>query len=64
VPGLNRIEVSVRRISGGSDYWYRQNRLFLTALRKRFLVWRMFGAPLKAQYAAKARAELKEGDRA
>jgi hypothetical protein len=64
VPGLNRVEVSVHRISGGTDYWYRQNRLFLTALRKRFLVWRMFGAGLKTQYAAKARAELKEGDRA
>jgi len=63
VKGLYRIQVTLERRSGEADSWYRQNRRFLTTLRKRFLVWRMFGRELKARYEARGNELLKEGKR-
>jgi len=60
VPGLNRIRVSLIRRSGEAVSWHRQNRSFLTALRKRFLVWRMFGADRKARYARQGEEQMHE----
>jgi len=61
VKGLYRIQVTLERRSGEAGSWYRQNRRFLTTLRKRFLIWRMFGAELKGRYEARGQEHLKGG---
>jgi len=61
VKGLYRIQVTLERRSGESGSWYRQNRRFLTTLRKRFLIWRMFGSELKGRYEARGQEHLKGG---
>ena len=61
VSGLYRVQVTLERRSGEAGSWYRQNRRFLTALRKRFLIWRMFGAELKGRYEARGQEHLKGG---
>jgi len=58
VPGLYRVQVTLDRTSGEPDSWHRQNRRFLTALRKRFLVWRLFGAEIKARYTREGRKRM------
>jgi hypothetical protein len=60
VAGLRRVRVTLTRLSGEPGAWHRLNRRFLSALRKRFLVWRMFGPALKARYAAAGRAGMAE----
>ena len=60
VPGLYRIAMTLHRGSGEEASWYRQNRSFLTALRKRFLIWRMFSAELKAKYAVDGEKRMGE----
>ena len=58
VKGLFVVKVNLERRSGEFGAWYRQNRRFLTTLRKRFLIWRMFGPEMKARYAAKGNQEV------
>lgn len=58
VPGLYRIAMTLTRRSGEVASWHRQNRAFLTALRKRFLIWRMFGPELKGRYAAEGERRM------
>ncbi|MEK7477427.1 MAG: FtsX-like permease family protein [Candidatus Coatesbacteria bacterium] len=63
VPGLYRVQVTLDRLSGETGSWHRQNRRFLTALRKRFLVWRLFGPEIKARYAEEGARRMEEGAR-
>ncbi|MEK7767314.1 MAG: type IV toxin-antitoxin system AbiEi family antitoxin [bacterium] len=56
VGGLHRIHVTLERLSGEAGSWHRQNRRFLSALRKRFLVWRMFGPEQKDHYTLRGHA--------
>jgi len=58
VKGLYRVRVEIQRNSGEAASWHRQNRRFLTTLRKRFLIWRMFGEEQKARYTAEGRHKL------
>jgi len=58
VKGLYRVHVQIQRNSGEAGAWHRQNRRFLTTLRKRFLIWRMFGGEQKARYTAEGRHKL------
>ncbi len=58
LPGLYRIHLTLERRSGEAGAWYRQNRSFLTALRKRFLIWRMFGSELKTRYGEQGEAQM------
>ncbi len=58
VKGLYRVQVHIVRRSGEAGDWHRQNRSFLTALRKRFMIWRMFGTERKQNYARKGSAEM------
>jgi predicted lysophospholipase L1 biosynthesis ABC-type transport system permease subunit len=60
VAGLYRVNLTLTRSSGEAGSWWRQNRRFLTTLRKRFLIWRMFGPELKARYAESGAARLAE----
>ncbi len=61
VKGLYRIQVTLERRSGEAGSWYRQNRRFLTTLRKRFLIWRMFGLEIKGRYEERGKAHLAGG---
>ena len=58
VKGLYSIHVEIQRNSGEAAAWHRQNRRFLTTLRKRFLLWRMFGTEQKNRYTAEGRHKL------
>ncbi len=58
VRGLNRIRIELERSSGEAGSWYRQNRRFLTTLRKRFLIWRMLGEDRRKEYTARGAARM------
>lgn len=58
VKGLNRIRIEIERNSGEAGAWYRQNRRFLTTLRKRFLIWRMLGEDRRRAYAERGAHRL------
>jgi hypothetical protein len=40
IPGVDEVRVELRRNSGAKGDWLRANRVFLKALRRRFLIWR------------------------
>jgi hypothetical protein len=40
IPGVDEIALRITRTSGTGSDWERQNRVFLTALRRQFLLWR------------------------
>jgi hypothetical protein len=40
IPGVDEIALCMTRTSGTASDWARQNRVFLSALRRQFLLWR------------------------
>ncbi len=58
VKGLNLIRIELDRDSGEAGSWFRQNRRFLTTLRKRFLIWRMLGEDRRREYARRGAGRL------
>jgi cell division protein FtsX len=50
------IELTLHRLAGDTTSWKKTNALFLSSLRKQFLIWRTVPAPEKAAYAARGQA--------
>lgn len=40
IPGVDEVEIAIRRQSGAQSDWLRANRTFLHNLRRQFLIWR------------------------
>ncbi len=49
--GIYEIEMVLNRMSGEFQAWKRTNRLFLTLLRKQFLIWRTLSDEVRQEYA-------------
>ncbi|MBI2503222.1 MAG: FtsX-like permease family protein [Candidatus Latescibacteria bacterium] len=60
IPGIYRIEMELRRISGDVASWRRLNSGFLNVLRKRFLVWRTIDPATRAEYLEEGRRMVEE----
>ena len=52
---MYQINVTLQHKSGDYSSWVNLNRAFLKLLRKRFLVWRTMGQPLKDEYHAEGK---------
>jgi hypothetical protein len=40
IPGVDEIALEITRMSGTVTDWVRQNRVFVSGLRRQFLLWR------------------------
>lgn len=60
IPGIYRIEMELRRVSGDVASWRRLNSGFLNVLRKRFLVWRTIDIVTRAEYLEEGRRLVEE----
>ncbi len=55
---VHSIELRLHREAGDITSWKKTNSLFLTSLRKQFLIWRTVPVGSKARYAERGRAVL------
>ncbi len=60
IPGIYRIEMELRRVSGDVASWKRLNSGFLNVLRKRFLVWRTVSPEMRSEYLEEGRRMVEE----
>ncbi len=54
-PGVYKITIQIRRLSGEEASWLRVTRGFLNGLRKQFLIWRVLKPELKENYIKRAK---------
>jgi len=54
-PDIYEVEVTLKRISGDNDSWWRMNRRFLTELRKEFLQWRSLPSERMLHYVRESK---------
>ncbi len=50
IEGIDEIRVFLKRESGAYGDWQRANKVFISGLRKQFLIWRTFGKELTDHY--------------
>lgn len=50
IPGVDEVEITVRRLSGAGGDWYRANKVFVRDLRRQFLLWRTLSAEMIETY--------------
>jgi len=55
------IEIHLTRLAGDISSWKKTNSLFLSAIRKQFLIWRTVPQAEKATYADRAEQQLARG---
>lgn len=56
---IYRVELRLRRAAGDMRSWVRANSLFLSTLRKQYLIWRTVSPADRAEYAAHGRQLLR-----
>ena len=54
--GIFAIQLALHRLAGDINSWKKTNSLFLSSLRKQFLIWRTVAASEKAEYARRGQA--------
>ena len=52
------IQLTLRRLAGDTNSWKKTNSLFLSALRKQFLIWRTVPVSEKAEYARRGQETM------
>ncbi len=58
IPGVDEVFIETNRDSGASGDWYRANRVFVSDLRKQFLLWRTLSAEVIEEYRLRTLQEL------
>ncbi len=58
IKGVDEVFIETNRDSGANGDWYRANRVFVSDLRKQFLLWRTLSAEVIEEYRLRTLQEL------